>query len=218
MGIQQIFVSHAGEDAGLATELALQLRNAGHDAKIDTLDLSLGDDALAFMNDGIANAAAVIVLFSRHTSKAEWQKLEIDAAVWSQVAQGGGRCIVVRLDDTSIPPILGPKVYQRLDAGDHESLRNLVEGVCGVLFSGQTTSSLVAEAFKPDSQNPFRHLRAEFFENKPELHARTFAVREAVKVGALDDMKPCILEGARGTGNSMLLLSLRARNLLLRLP
>ncbi len=218
MGIQQIFVSHAGEDAGLATELALQLRNAGHDAKIDTLDLSLGDDALAFMNDGIANAAAVIVLFSRHTSKAEWQKLEIDAAVWSQVAQGGGRCIVVRLDDTSIPPILGPKVYQRLDAGDHESLRNLVEGVCGVLFSGQTTSSLVAEAFKPDSQNPFRHLRAEFFENKPELHARTFAVPEAVKVGALDDMKPCILEGSRGTGKSMLLLSLRARNLLLRLP
>ena len=218
MGIQQIFVSHAGEDAEVATELTLQLRNAGHDAKIDTLDLGLGDDSIAFMNDGIADAAAVIILFSQHTPRAEWQKLEIDAAVWSQVAQDGGRCIVVRLDDTSIPPILGPKVYGRLEPGDHESLRKLVEGVCVVLFSSQTTSSLVAQAFKPDSENPFRHLRAEFFENQPELHARTFALPEAVKVGALDDMKPCILEGSRGTGKSMLLLSLRARNLLLRLP
>ena len=218
MGIQKVFVSHAGQDAGVATDLALQLRNAGHDAKIDTLDLSLGDDTIAFMNDGIANAAVVIILFSEHTPTAEWQKLEIDAAIWSQVAQGGGRCIVVRLDDTPVPPILGPKVYGRLKPSGHESLRELVEGICGVLFSGQTTSSLVAEAFRPDSRNPFRHLRAEFFEDQPELHARTFALPEAVKVGALEDMKPCILEGSRGTGKSMLLLSLRARNFLLRLP
>ena len=218
MGIQQIFVSHAGEDAEVATELALQLRNAGHDTKIDTLDLGLGDSTIAFMNEGISQAAVVIILFSKHTAKAEWQKLEIDAAVWSQVAQDGGRCIVVRLDDTPVPPILGPKVYARLESGDHKSLRKLVEDVCRILFSGQTTSSLVAEAFKTDSKNPFRHLRAEFFENQPELHAKTFALPEAVKVGALDDMKPCILEGSRGTGKSMLLLSLRARNLLLRLP
>ena len=64
MGIQQIFVSHAGKDAAVATELAVQLRNAGHDAKIDTLDLGLGDDTIEFMNDGIANAAVIIVLFS----------------------------------------------------------------------------------------------------------------------------------------------------------
>ena len=218
MGIQQIFVSHAGKDAGVATELAQQLRNAGHDARIDTRDLALGDNAIEFMNEGISNAAAVIILFSGHSLKAEWQKLEIDAARWNEVAQGGGRCIVVRLDDTPLPPTLGPKAYGRLKPGDRGSLRKLVEDVCKVLFSGQTTSSLVAEAFRPDSENPFRHLRAEFFEDQPELHAKTFALPEAVKVGALDDMKPCILEGSRGTGKSMLLLSLRARNRLLRLP
>ena len=218
MGIQQIFVSHAGKDAGVATELAQQLRNAGHDARIDTRDLALGDNAIEFMNEGISNAAAVIILFSEHSLKAEWQKLEIDAARWNEVAQGGGRCIVVRLDDTPLPPTLGPKAYGRLEPGDRASLRKLVEDVCKVLFSGQTTSSLVAEAFRPDSKNPFRYLRAEFFEDQPELHAKTFALPEAVKVGALDDMKPCILEGSRGTGKSMLLLSLRARNRLARLP
>ena len=216
MAITHILISHAAEDAKIATELEEHLRNAGHETKVDTRDLGLGDNVIAFMNDGIANAAAVIILFSKHTTDAKWQNLEIDAAVWNQVAQSGGRCIVVRLDDTPIPPLLGPKVYGKLIQEDQESLKKLVEDICDALFSGQTTSSLVAEAFTPNSNNPFRHLRAEFFENQPELHAKTFALPDAIKVGALEDMKPCILEGSRGTGKSMLLLSLRARNFLLR--
>lgn len=218
MAITHILISHAAEDTKIAKDLEEHLRNAGHETKIDTRDLGLGDNVIAFMNEGIANAAAVIILFSKHTSEADWQKLEIDAAVWNEVAQDGGRCIVVRLDDTPIPPLLGPKVYGNLIQEDQESLKKLVEDICGALFSGQTTSSLVAEAFTPNSNNPFRHLRAEFFENQPELHAKTFALPDAIKVGALEDMKPCILEGSRGTGKSMLLLSLRARNFLLRSP
>lgn len=218
MSIKHIFISHATPDKEIATELADHLRNAGHETKIDTQDLGLGDNAIAFMNDGIADAAVVIILFSKHTPAADWQNLEIDAAVWNQVSQSGGKCIVVRLDDTLIPPILGPKVYGKLIQSDQESLRKLVEGICDVLFSEQTTSSLVAEAFTPNSKNPFRHLRAEFFEYQPELYAKTFALPDAIKVGALEDMKPCILEGSRGTGKSMLLLSLRARNFLQRSP
>ena len=216
MSITKIFISHAGEDEEIATELVEHLRNAGHETKVDIQDLGLGDNTIAFMNEGIANASAVIILFSKYTPDAEWQKLEIDAAVWHEVAQDGGRCIVVRLDDTQLPPILGPKVYGDLSLGDQKSLQKLVEDICGVLISGQTTSSVVAEALTPNSKNPFRHLRAEFFENQPELHAKTFALPDAIKVGALEDMKPCILEGSRGTGKSMLLLSLRARNFLSR--
>ena len=218
MGITQVYISHAGEDSTIANELAEHFKNAGHDAKIDTLKLALGDNVIEFMNNGIRDAAAVIILFSKHTLTADWQQLEIDAAVWHQVAQNGGRCIVLTLDDTSLPPILGPKKYGCLDPTDRKSLKTLVEDICKVLFSDEKTSSLISEAFKTDSKNPFRHLRAEFFENQPELHAKTFASPEAIKVGALEDMKPCILEGSRGTGKSMLLLALRARNLLVRHP
>ena len=218
MAIKHIFVSHAAADAAIASELTEHLRNAGHDAKVDTQDLALGDNIIDFMNEGIAHAGAVIILYSKHTPAAEWQKLEIRGAVWNEIARDGGQCIVIRLDNTPIPPILGPKVYGRLTPGDRNSVKKLVEDICEVLFSGETTSSLVAAAFRPDSQNPFRHLRAEFFENQPELHAKTFAVPEAIKVGALEDILPCILEGSRGTGKSMLLLSLRARNYLQRRP
>ena len=218
MGIRRIFVSHASPDAAVATELAMHLRNAGHEATVDKLDLGLGDSAIAFMNEEIRAAAAVIILLSEHTLSAKWQNLEVEAAVWNEVAADGGRCIVVRLDDTPVPPILGPKVYGRLEPDDRNSFKKLVEEVCAVLFSDQTASSLVSEAFRPDSGNPFRHLRAEYFEKQPKLHAKTFAPPDAVKVGALEEMTPCILEGSRGTGKSMLLLSLRARNFLQRRP
>ena len=218
MGITQVYISHAGEDSTIANRLAEHFKNAGHDAKIDTLTLVLGDNVIEFMNDGIKNAAAIIILFSKNTLTADWQKLEIDAALWNQVAQNGGRCIVLTLDDTPLPPILGPKKYGRLDPKDRKSLKTLVEDICDVLFSDENTASLISEALKTNSKNPFRHLRAEFFENQPELHAKTFASPEAITVGALEDMKPCILEGSRGTGKSMLLLALRARNLLVRQP
>ena len=218
MGIKRIFISHAGRDAAVATKLAEHLRNAGHDAKIDTLDLPLGGNVIAFMNEELDAADAVIILFSAHTASATWQMPEIDAAVWNELAGDGGRCIVVRLDDAPIPPMLRPRKYKRLEPEDRDSLLKLVEDVCAVLFDDQPASSLVAEAFRPDSPNPFRHLRAEFFEDQPALHAKTFALPDAIKVGALKEMTPCILEGSRGTGKSMLLLSLRARNFLARSP
>lgn len=216
MPLKHIYVSHAGKDAPIATRLAEHLRNAGHDTKVDTLDLSLGDNVIAFINDGIANAHMVVILLSKNSADAKWQKLEIDSASWNEVAQGGGACIVVRLDDTSVPPILGPKVYGKLDIDSSDSLRNLVEALCKIALSGPTASSVIAEALRPASKNPFRHLRAEFFEDRPDLHARAFASPDALTVGALEDMKPCFLEGSRGTGKSMLLLSLRARNFILR--
>ncbi|MGO8731319.1 MAG: toll/interleukin-1 receptor domain-containing protein [Terriglobia bacterium] len=216
MGVTHIFVSHAGPDAAIATQLTQHLRDAGRDTKVDTLNLSLGDNTIDFMNEGIANAHTVVVLFSRHSANAKWQKLEIDSAVWNEVAQSGGRCIVVRLDDTDVPPILGPKVYGTLDPSDFTTLGRLVDAICDVALPLQTASSVIAQALRPASRNPFRHLRAEFFENRPDLHAKAFAPPDALTVGALEEMKPCFVEGSRGTGKSMLLLSLRARNFELR--
>ena len=214
--MKHIFISHAGADAAIADRLAGDLRNAGHETKVDTRELKLGDDTIDFINQGISDAHTVIIFYSRHTPAANWQKLEINAAVWNEMAQDGGTCIVVRLDDTPIPPILGPKVYGKLEVNSSTSYRKLLEDLCKAILSERTVSSIVSEAFQSDSSNPFRRVRAEYFEDRPDLLARTFAPPDALKMGALEEMKPCLLEGSRGTGKSMLLLSLRARNFLSR--
>lgn len=101
--MKHIFISHAGADAEFAKRLESDLRNAGHETKVDTRELKLGDDAINFMNDGIADAHTVIIVHSKHTPRANWQKLEINSAVWNEVAQSGGVCVVVRLDETATP-------------------------------------------------------------------------------------------------------------------
>ncbi|WP_437225977.1 toll/interleukin-1 receptor domain-containing protein [Planctomicrobium sp. SH661] len=214
--LKHIFVSHAGPDRALADQLAADLRDAGHETKVDTRELKLGDDSIDFMNEAIADAHTVIILYSQHTPKARWQMLEINASLWNEVAQDGGTCILVRLDDTAVPPLLGPKVYGKLEATSGLPYQKLIEDLCRAVLPAQPASSIVASAFGSSASNPFRRVRAEFFEDSPDLLARTFAPPDASKVGALEDMKPCLLEGSRGTGKSMLLLSLRGRNYLSR--
>jgi TIR domain len=213
----QIFISHAGADVKIAERLAQDLKNAGHETKVDTRELRLGSDSIDFMNQSIADADAVLILHSKHTPEATWQQLEMNAALWNEIAQNGGKCIIIRLDDTLLPPLLGPKVYGTIDPTAPELYQKLLEDLCRSFLPDKTVSSIVSDAFRADSRNPFRRIRAEYFEDRPDLLARTFAPPDALKMGALEDVKPCFLEGSRGTGKSMLLLSLRARNLLLRI-
>jgi hypothetical protein len=206
-----IFVSHAGADSKIASELAQDLRNAGHDALVDTKELGLGDDSIDFMNEGIAKANAVIILYSRQTAAAKWQRLEINAALWNEVEQSGGNCIVLRLDDTPIPPLLGPKVYGWLDPANQQGYRKTIEDISRAVLPETTATSVVNQALSPDSPNPFRRIRAEFFEERSDLLGKAFASPEASKTGTLEEVIPCFVEGSRGTGKSMLLLSLRGR-------
>lgn len=216
--IKHIFVSHAGADREIAERLANDLRDAGHETKVDTRELTLGTDSIAFMNDAIADAHTVIILYSQHSQSARWQQLEMSASLWNEVAQGGGTCIVIRLDGTDLPPLWGPKVYGTLSTTQGAQYQKLIEDLCQVVLPAHSATSIVSTAFGSENSNPFRRLRAEFFEDSPDLLARTFAPPDASKVGALEDKMPCFLEGSRGTGKSMLLLSLRARNYLTRFP
>ena len=214
--MKHIFISHAGPDAQIAERLENDLRNSGHETRVDKRELNLGDNSIDFMNSSIADAHTVLILYSKHTPRASWQKLEIDSSVWNEVAQSGGTCIVLRLDKTRIPPLLGPKVYGFLDVTDPDTYKKTLEDICKAVLPDKTASSVVSEAFGPESRNPFRRIRAEYFEDRPDLLAKAFAPPEAFKTGALEEMTPCFLEGSRGTGKSMLLLSLRARNYLSR--
>ncbi|PYP92689.1 MAG: hypothetical protein DMG65_03290 [Candidatus Angelobacter sp. Gp1-AA117] len=211
-----IFISHARADAAVAERLARDLKNAGHETKIDTQQLRLGDNTIEFMNQGIAQADVILILHSQHTQKTIWQRNEADAALWNEIAQKGGKCIIIRLDDTPIPPLLGLKVYGKLDPSDPQEYQQILETLCKAILPEATVSSIISEAFRAESKNPFRRVRAEYFEDQPDLLARTFAPHDALKMGALEDVRPCFLEGSRGTGKSMLLLSLRARNFLSR--
>jgi hypothetical protein len=206
--MKHIFISHAGRDSGIAKRLCEDLRNIGHEVMVDLNELKLGDDTIQFMNDAIAQAHTNIILFSGNTPDAKWQNLEINAAVWNEAAQKGGKVIVLKLDDTLLPPLLGPKMFGSLDA---PSYMGTFERLAAEIIPQTSDTSLVCEALKEGSSNPFWRVRAEYFEAMPALLANAFSPPDAAKIGILEEMMPCFLEGSRGTGKTMLLLSLRAR-------
>lgn len=210
--MNHIFISHAGEDSAIAERFYNDLKNAGHEARIDKCELKLGKNSIRFMNDGIAQAQAVVILFSKNTPSASWQNIEIEGAIWNEIQQGGATCMVILLDKTLLPPLLGPKVFATLES-KATNYEQVLARLCEALLPSKPASSIVADAFRFESSNPFRRVRAEFFEDVPKLLADAFAPPDAMKMNALEEMKPCFLEGPRGTGKSMLLLALRARNL-----
>ncbi|MDQ2949848.1 MAG: toll/interleukin-1 receptor domain-containing protein [Acidobacteriota bacterium] len=209
--MKRIFISHAGEDSVAASQLQEDLSNAGHDAIVDTKVLFLGDDSIDFMNTSIAEADAVIILYSKHTPSAKWQGAEMKGAFWNEIEQNGGKCIVLRLDNTQLPPLFGAKVFGGLNPLREEVCKKTIEDIGRSLLSSTTATFVVNQALSADSPNPFRRIRAEYFEERSDLLSKAFATPEGSKTGLLEEMTPCFLEGSRGTGKTMLLLSLRAR-------
>jgi hypothetical protein len=212
--MKHVFISHAGKDTPIAETLYNDLKDVGHDVRIDRQELKFGDDTIEFMNNAIADAHTVLIIFSQHTDAAVWQRKEINAAVWNETAQDGGKVIVLKVGAVAkLPPLLGPKLYGALDP-DH--YKDTLKKLCTEINSLASATALVCEALREGSENPFWRVRAEYFEEMPKLLAEAFSPPVSAKIRLLEQMLPCFLEGSRGTGKTMLLLSLRARILATR--
>ena len=212
--LTQVFISHAGPDWRMAKRLTSDLRALGNHITVDMDDLSLGDDVVQFMNDGITEATFILILYSRHTAAAINQMVEMNAAVWNEINQSGAVCMVVRLDDSPLLPLLGPKKFCEIERENEDSYARALEVIVEKVNRAEHPTLTVSRAFSVDGGNPFRRTRAEYFEDDRDLLARTFAPPDQSRLSKLEDVAPCILEGPRGTGKSMLLMSLRARNYL----
>ncbi len=207
--MKRIFISHASQDATVASRLHRDVRNVGNDVQIDLEELNLGDDIIGFINNAIQDSDTVIIIYSESTATAIWQKQEINAALWRAISQDEGQIIVLTLGAVTPTPLLGPKRYGSLDDDDYQKTLQML---CSAINEQHSVAAPTPEGPNEDSPNPFRRVRAEYFDDKdPRLLADSFSPPEAAKIQAIEEMKPCFLEGSRGTGKTMLLLSLRAR-------
>ena len=213
----RIFVSHAGPDSGDAKRIAEGLRKSGHDVTLDTGSLLFGEDFVEFINSAIEDCDYMVSLLSHHSADAIWQKIEQNAAIWSEVQNKDIKCLTVRIADCKVPPVLGPKLLYDAPNGiaSRSEFKNLINAICNTIRETHTKASeTISNALSMDTDNPFRHIRAEHLASDPHALVRAFAPLDSLRMGKFHGMHPCFLEGPRGTGKSMLLLSIRARNFL----
>ena len=106
----RVFISHSSRDKAAVEALALALRERGIEAWFDGWEIGPGDDIVAKINGGLEEAAAGVVVFSRHSRDSRWVEAETSYLTYARIVEGKALIPVVVGDDAYVPPLLRPLV------------------------------------------------------------------------------------------------------------
>ncbi len=131
----KVFVSHASEDKErFVLGFATKLRANGVEAWLDKWEMLPGDSLVdKIFEEGIKNAAAVIVVVSSFSVAKPWVREELNAAVVKRI-NSGSKLIPVIIDDCEVPEALRSTLWERIaDLSEYEgSLQRILAAVFGV--------------------------------------------------------------------------------------
>lgn len=100
-----------------------------------------------------------------------------------------------------IPAIQGFNFSENYEEGLHNLIKFLKQ-------EEEDAKELLTRIESPESFNPFRRVRAEFFHDDYESLALAFAEPEKEKYDMIGESKPILIFGGRGSGKTMILKSL----------
>ena len=158
-----LFVSYAGPDRPWAEWAAQQLETAGYSVELDVWDWAAGSNAVLKMNDALARARRVLIMYS--TAYFDRSRFTVDewTGVVAERPNGGeGRLVPVRVQEVKPPPILTPLVYRDLFGLNEQRARaELLAAVGGprrpkwpVPFPGATFSAGAGAGARPPGTLP----------------------------------------------------------------
>lgn len=101
-----VFVSHRKADDQAAELLAKELRDAGHQVWLDEWNIGLGDSIVQRINEGLQDAAYVVVCYSSSGVTSPWMSQEWMTSLARQLEGHKVRILPVRLTGGDPPPIL----------------------------------------------------------------------------------------------------------------
>jgi TIR domain len=137
----KVFLSHASEDKDrFVMRFATALRAKGVDVWLDRWEMLPGDKLIQkIFDEGLENAAAVIVVLSTHSVAKPWVREELDAAAIKRI-NSGSKLIPVVLDDCKIPLVLQSTIWHRV--ADLTNLDEDVERIAAAIFDHRTKPPL----------------------------------------------------------------------------
>jgi hypothetical protein len=143
-----VFINHSGKDKEIAEEIAIFLVAEDIGVWFDQWEIAAGDSIPGRINQGLANCTHLLVLWSRHSATSNWVQRELYSTISRAIESGAPTVIVVRLDDTAVPPLLADIRYIRYHCGSEEDRRNLVFAVAGRDASGSLIRSVVKKYYE----------------------------------------------------------------------
>jgi len=130
----KVFVSHASEDKQrFVLPFAERLRAKGIDAWVDRWEMLPGDSLVdKIFDEGLKEAAAVIIVLSTHSIQSRWVKEELNASVVARITRGT-KVIPVLIDDVAVPEALKTTLWEKIADIDSysESFDRIVAAIHG---------------------------------------------------------------------------------------
>jgi len=116
-----------------------------------------------------------------------------------------------KIKSVFLPAMRGIDFYKSYENGFRELIRSLKQE------EGESPKELLTRIESPESPNPFRRVRAEFFHDDYKLLALAFAEPEKEKYDMLREFRPILIFGGRGSGKTMALRALTPQVVISRL-
>jgi hypothetical protein len=113
--VDHIFISHSSKDAAAVEKLARALRKMGFEVWLDAWEINAGHDFVSKINQGLHDARAGIIVFSRSARESRWVEAEVSYLIWSAVEESKPLMPIALDDDAFIPPLLRPRLRKGIE-------------------------------------------------------------------------------------------------------
>ena len=209
------FVTYSHKDSEFVDRLVADLDTSGLSVVFDKRLLRPGDSLLAIFEE-IGAVNFLLAVLSPHSVKSNWVKKELAVAVIREIEEPDFKVIPIIKEDCQIPENLRQAFRDKYQARLNDKQYEVVlKEIMEALSLPNDAGDLYADFQGPTSDNPFRRVRAEHFENISTL-ARSYSEPEAARYERIVETKPVLLEGGRGSGKTMTLKSMLPQALVSR--
>ena len=129
---KRIFISYSHEDREFVERLAKALHNAGEEVWWDRWEILGGDSLIQkIFEEGLAQAAAFVVVLSSESVKSKWVRQELDVATVRKI-EGVTKIIPVVRDNVEIPTALRALLRIDMRQNFEEGVQRIISSVHGI--------------------------------------------------------------------------------------
>ncbi|PYQ25424.1 MAG: toll/interleukin-1 receptor domain-containing protein [Acidobacteria bacterium] len=123
-----VFISHRSTDADLAEKLAADLKRAGHLVWLDTWEVTVGDDLVERINEGLERSTYLVTCYSS-AGMAPWMNKEWMSTLARQMNGAGVKILPARLSGKEAPAILSGTKYADLITDWDQGVADLLKAI-----------------------------------------------------------------------------------------
>src|ERR1700687_4806075 len=122
----KVFLSHSTKDKQFVQALAAELEAEKIEPWLCEIDIELGDNFVAEIEEGLGDADLTVLFWSPEAACSDWTRLEWTSVTAREISESRTRLGVVLLRDCAIPELLRVKhwIDARTDPGKarHETI------------------------------------------------------------------------------------------------